>query len=363
MGRVVLGATGEGSDWRVLRDELVGRGWQVDLFDPSPREDDAGPEAELPLLGGVDLAILLATSPLGEEGTAANRRLVYLAGHLEQALEQPERVLFLREEGLPSLAEGTNVEEFEFAPGRIELLMPRITGRLAQNSVPTPPPPMFAPWLERFGVVDRRLPPEALIVLGLLMMLAAPIIGLVLYQWLYPSSPGPLATEVAGPAADEPAIGSAEVADGAEVRSPVDTIAPTPEGVVRTEGADGGSVTGLPARCVIDTRKGVVIPAVIACQGRGQLRIDGYRGPWHNQFGTLEADLGVIVEVYMETGRNIDGITVPPAVVNDLEAFGATGGVQEIILVFTADGQQVAIGQRNGRGQNRATFVFALESG
>ena len=355
MGRVVLGATGEGADWRVLRDELVGRGWQVDLFDPTPRDDGLGPEAELPLLHGVDLAILLATSPSRTDETAANRRLVYLAGHLEQALG-PKQVLFVRERGVSSLVSGTNVPELEYTPGRIAMLMPRITGRLAENSVPPTPRPLLGSWLQRVGFVDRRLPPEAWLVLALVLVLAAPLVGFLLYQLLRPATGlTSEAAETTVPVISSEAVGGEQPPAGPE---------PTNGDPVRSgAGADDGSVTGLPARCVIDTRRNVVLPEVVPCEGAGGVRVEGYRGPWHLEFHTLETDLGVIVEVFMETGPNVDGVTVTPAVVNDLEGFGSRGGVEELVVAFTADGQSLHITQRAGRGGNEARLVFALEAG
>ena len=92
LGRVLLGATGEGEDWSALRDHLVGLGWQVDLFDSTPH---AGPETGLPHLRGVDLAILMATPSDRRSGATASY-LVYLAGILQGTLGD-RRVLALVE--------------------------------------------------------------------------------------------------------------------------------------------------------------------------------------------------------------------------------------------------------------------------
>lgn len=350
LGRVILGATGQGIDWRTLRDHLHGHGWQVDLFDPTPRDDDgAGPEAALPLLHGVDLAVLLANKPTRHSDPAANQRLVYLAGQLEGVLGAG-RVLFVREEGVDSLVGGTNIPEIEFRPGHISDLFPRILARLAQNSVPPEHPPLLAPWLERLGFADRRPAPEALMILSCIVVLTAVIAAIV---WAVgDDGPGPLSAEVAGPDATT-AVDASDGEDGPVVGGDVVL------GVLD----EGGSVRGLPAVCVIDTRTDVVTPEVVACQGTGGVRIDGYRGPWHNEFHTVRPDLGVVAEAVLEEGEHTDGVSLSPDVDNDMAALGAAGGVQELVLVFTADGQQVVFEQPAARGGNVATLTFGIELG
>ncbi len=93
LGRVLLGATGEGQDWSALRDHLMGAGWQVDLFDPTPHHDPAAAEAALPLLEGVDVAILM-TPDSATGGDQVSNRFVYLTGVLQGALGD-QRVLSL----------------------------------------------------------------------------------------------------------------------------------------------------------------------------------------------------------------------------------------------------------------------------
>ena len=94
LGKVILGTTGRGADWQTLRDRVEEAGWAVDLFDPSPDEDGQSPEASLPLLHDVDLAILLSRDPVDDKEVAANERQAQLLGQLERGLG-PDKVLHL----------------------------------------------------------------------------------------------------------------------------------------------------------------------------------------------------------------------------------------------------------------------------
>ncbi|MEL7208530.1 MAG: hypothetical protein AAGK32_09925 [Actinomycetota bacterium] len=299
----------------------------------------------------MDLAILLATAPARQLDPAANKRLVYLAGQLERALGA-RRVLFVREDGVESLVSGTNVSEIAYRAGHIGDLFPRVLALLAQNSVAPEQPPLLAPWLERLGFADRRPAPEALMILGCIVVLTAVIAAIV---WAVgDSGPGPLSAEVAGPDATAVDAESDEALEAGTLGG---------GDVVLGVADEGGSVRGLPAVCTIDTRRGVVAPEILPCDGVGGLRFDGHRGPWHNEFGTVSPDLGVVAEAFMEAGDNVDGVALLPDVANDMGVLGARGGVERLVLVFTADGQQVVVEQPAGRGGNVATLTFGIELG
>lgn len=350
LGKVILGTTGKGVDWQTLRDHLEEAGWTVDLFDPSPDEEGQGPEAALPLLHDVDLAILLAREPDDDQETAANERQAQLLGQLERGLG-PHKVLHLRERALAPLAEESAVTQLSFEPGGISAVFPDVLEMLAATSVPPQARPVF-PWRERFGFAAGVAPArELLAILGAFSVLVM-LLGITAALANDDAGSGQLTAEVAaspdleGQTASE-AVGSTETADSAPFIGDADA---------------GGSVRGLPARCVIDTRRGVVVPETVTCQGIGGVRIEGFRGPWHNEFSTVEADLGVVAELFTEFGDNVDGVTLTPAAANDVPALGGDH-VQQVVLVFTADGQQVTFAQRGADGGNTATLIFGIELG
>lgn len=349
LGKVILGATGRGADWQTLRDHLEEGGWTVDLFDPSPDEDGRGPEAALPLLHDVDLAILLAREPDDDEELAANERQAQLLGQLERGLG-PAKVLHLREQELEPLDEESEVRQLVFERGGISALFPDVQEMLAASSV-LPQERPRSPWRERFGFTKGVAPPrELLAILGAFGVLIF-LLGVTAAIAGGDDEPGQLAAEVAAPEV------GAEVVPGSGVETGPSDAVPF------AGGADaGGSVRGLPARCVIDTRREVVIPEVVPCQGIGGVQVVGYRGPWHNALATVESDLGVVVEAYSEFGANIDGVTLEPLEANDMGPI-TDGHVQQMVLVFTADGQQVTFSQGSGGGANTATLVFGIELG
>ncbi len=351
MGKVVLGTTGRGDDWLMLKRELEARGWQVDLFDPTPRADDGGAEETLPLLHRVDLAILLATTPSERLTREANQRLVYLAGRLEQRLG-PKRVVFVRERGVESPAVGTGVPELVYTPGDVASLIPRITSLLAESSLPPMPRPLMAPWRERLGFVDRSPAPELLLALAVLLAVAAPVVLLLGFQGWGGGAPSPsLEAEVAGPGTTGGITSGAAGADDASAADPASA-----------RGVQGGSAVGLPARCRLELARGVLLAPSVDCEGAGGVVVEGFRGPWHNELGTVRPDLGVVVEVVLEAGSG-QSVTMAADIDNDTWSLGAGEGVERLVVVFTADGQQVELRQPGPRGGNVAVLTYGLESG
>lgn len=356
LGRVVLSATGHGEDWSALRDHLVGLGWQVDLFDPTPRDDATFPEPTLPLLEGVDLAILLATSS-GRVESAANHRLVYLAGVMQGTLGD-RRVLALLENEVGPLLAGTSLTELRYKPGTIGVHFPQILALLGETSTKGGQS-LMTPWLERFGVVDGRVAPEMWLALGALAVIAA-VLGVFGYQ-LFGSSNGRLSAEVAD-------IGGVVTTGGL---SPGSTSNALPELGSGSSGAFGseadGSVLGLPARCVVNTGGGVVFSDVIPCEeGVGGISVEGFHGPWHNEIGQVSLEAGVLGEATMErdqTDQEAGPVVLESGGTSELESRGSSFGIAQLVFVFTANGQEVALSQLSGRAGNTATLTYGLDLG
>lgn len=355
LGRVVLSATGHGEDWSALRDHLVGLGWQVDLFDPTPRDDATFPEPTLPLLDGVDLAILLATSS-GRAESAANRRLVYLAGVMQGTLGD-RRVLALLENEVGPLLDGTSLTELRYQPGTIGVHFPQILAVLGETSAKGGQS-LVTPWLERFGVVDGRVAPEMWLALGALAVIAA-VVGVFGYQ-LFGSSNGRLSAEVAE-------IGGVVTTSGL---GPGSTSNGLPELGSGSSGAFGseadGSVLGLPARCVVNTGGGVVFSDVIPCEGVGGIRVEGFPGPWHNEIGRVSLEAGVLGEAMMEAdqaGADSDPVVLESGGTSELDSRGSSFGVAQLVFIFTANGQEVALSQLSGRAGNTVTLTYGLDLG
>jgi hypothetical protein len=353
-GRVLLGATGEDQDWSALRDHLVSTGWQVDLFDPTPHHDAAEAEAALPLLEGVDLAVLM-TPPTASSGDQISNRLVYLTGVLQGTLGT-RRVLTLVAEGAPELVTGTNIPEWRYEPGnirshfsRVDELLDGLRARSSSSSLAT--------LLERVGVVDGRVAPEVFLVLGALAVIIA-FAGILGYQ-LLGTSTNRLSAEVE---ATMPSSDQSAPLPGSTVTDPTVAGPQTSNGLA--PGGDG-MVAQLPARCVVDFSTAQALPAEIECEGVGGLRVTGFSGPWQGQVHLIKADVGVVGDAVTgspqsgDTGR----IHLEPGTEQQLDPAGSTVGVQRLELQFSATGQEVTLEQSAANGGEAVTLTFGLELG
>ena len=350
LGRVLLGATGEGEDWSALRDHLVGLGWQVDLFDPTPH---AGPGTGLPHLRGVDMAILMAT-PLDRRSGATASYLAYLAGILQGALGD-RRVLALVENEAGGLVTGTSVAELRYERDNIQARLPYVTSLLAELNAQSSQP-FVTPWLERFGIVDGRVAPEMWLALGALAVIAA-VLGVLTYQFV-----GGSTNELSAELADsDDLVDSVDRSLGSTTNDPSVLGPETAAGLGPPE---QGSIEGLPAFCVIETANDQLLPETISCDGIGGLRVEGHRGPWHNQIYELTSDLGVVGHIVTEPSAGVE-IRVPLEPVGEqlLEPLGSRFGVQRLELIFSANGQQVTLHQAGELGDNEATLTFGLDLG
>jgi hypothetical protein len=353
LGRVLLGATGEGHDWSDLRDHLVSVGWQVDLFDPTPHGGGGRPEEALPLLEGLDLAVLMA--PSEARGSAITTRLVYLTGVLRGALGD-RRVVVMVERDADSLVHGAKGPEIRYQRGDIRSRFSHIDSILdgVQAEGQTS---MLAPWLARLGVVDGRVPPELLVGLG------AALVVLALFGVLGVQVFGSSATVASiDPAAPEATSSTTTVGDqapgvtsGGGATASGGLVAPVPD-----VGGEG-RVAQLPALCVVDLGPDVTLPAVIGCDGIGGLRVEGDTGPWHERVYHVELDAGVAGDLVTGSPATGDAERVP--LPSQARSVLAGSEVRRLELIFAADGQQVRVEEPAEDGGAVLTLVFSLDLG
>ena len=120
----------------------------------------------------------------------------------------------------------------------------------------------------------------------------------------------------------------------------------------------------LPAICRIDTRGGQPLQEAIECDGAGEVVVDGWPGPWHNEIDAISMTDGVFGEVVMEP--RADGTTVGPPIVNlkpgdvALNEADSRFGVQSITVRFSANGNKIRLHPRS-RGIDPATLTFTLD--
>jgi hypothetical protein len=115
---------------------------------------------------------------------------------------------------------------------------------------------------------------------------------------------------------------------------------------------------------VIETAKDRLLPETISCEGIGGLRVDGHRGPWHNEIYELTTDSGVVGDIVMESpAGGEDRQPLEPAGEQLLAPLGSRFGVLRLELVFSANGQQVTLRQDDDLGGNVASLTFGLDLG
>lgn len=353
-GRILLGITGEGDDWSELRTHLADVGWQVDPFDVTVWPERAGPESALPRLAGVDIAIVVVGRPDGHHQRMTMQCLAHLTGLLQGHLGY-RRVLVLVEEEVDAFLNGTGVAELSYERGNIRSRFPQIAAQLGDVVAPAASRarPGAAPWRERLGFSETQVAPEVWMVLGVLAVLAA-VAGVIGYQI------------VAGPVTDEEVseqIG-AEVEDVAGPTSLEGSPAPNEPGVAAADlGAEGGRIEGLPATCVIDTPAGDVLDLELSCVGVGGLRSEGFLGPWHSEISAISVDPGVVGEVFIEPrdGQSATRVQLEPLERQSLESYDSLFGVEQIVLEFSANNQQVTLYRRSDRGGEELILTFSLD--
>lgn len=337
VGRVLLGASGEADDWRDLHAHLGELGWRVDLFDASPRLDGDGPEASVPSLDGVDVAILILGKPAPGTAVAERLELHHLVGVMQGRLGE-QRVVVLDENHDP-LLERTGVHRHVYESGNVAAVFPEISDVLHSISA-APQRSPTTPWPERFGIAEGRIAPELWLGLGPLMVFVA-LAFVIGYQLL------------------DDTVGDEETQTIEETGPVLPPAGPVPS----TPISDAGRVGAFPAACTVSIPPGGVVPREIPCDGAGGLLADGFLGPWHNEVSSISVDPGVVASVTLTSQPPDAGarIQLRPVPEQSLEPYDSLAGVDQIDLEFSSNGQQVVLHQREDRGGNRLTLTFTLD--
>lgn len=126
-----------------------------------------------------------------------------------------------------------------------------------------------------------------------------------------------------------------------------------------TRRLDGGN-QNLPAQCIIDVRKELVLNESVVCQGAGTLSIEGFLGPWHNEIETVAVSQGAAGTLFYESpGADTIPVALTPGSF-DLDQQSARFGVQTLEFRFSAHDQHVHLYQPRERGGRVVTLVFSL---
>lgn len=347
MGSAILGATGDGEDWRDLRNHLVDLGFHVDLFDATPSGEMNDPDAMVPTRSDrIELAVLVVAKSEHDADGFSGRRLVHLAGVL-QGRPDVRRLVVLREVDVAPFLDGTGVTELAFERGEIESRFDEVDAILRELNAPGVAP--TTPWMERFGIAQGQVAPEMWLVLGVLAVVAAAVFVIA----------GPFLGSSGGAQGTLPA---ATVPSTDPIGPSLTTAAPVAETQLPLGGGEeAGAVDGLPARCFVDTRQGVTLGAVVECDGVGGLEVVGFTGPWHNNISEVSVDPGVVGQLNFQRPPSDDAeelMQLGAGSEQSLTEFGSSFGIESIVLEFSENGQQVTFDSGNGQ---QMTLVFRLE--
>lgn len=348
-GRVLLAVAGDDDDWTGLRDLATSLGWLIDLVELSVADDEPDLGALLPPLDGIDAAVVVLSRARGRSDVGGPGRLGHLGmlvGLLHGRLG-PSRTLVLAEADVVDQVTGGGIIATPYRRGAIDAQNLRVEALLTDAARHDGGPLPFAN--SRLGQALTSLAPELWLVLGPLLVLGSvlAVLGLGILNWR--SSGGDEAPPALAPAAPGADASSSEPGVPGTV-APDATVPP------------GMAIDLLPVTCVIDIPDGASLPVVVPCEARGQLRVDGYLGPWRDEIASVGLGSGVVGTAQLEAEGDAAGaVQLAPG---REQALASTPGgrprVNRIELIFGADGQQVVLRQATARGGRSATFTFSL---
>lgn len=301
-------------------------------------------------LNNVDMVILVVR--MGDEQFQDGpiqpyQNIIREAGVIQGRLGM-DRVIFLVEEGVTGLASGeAGVPQIRFLP---------YTPESASNEIKAAIKAAFKPAqrdLHEARSIKEQLQSDNLgAPLGLIL---ATVLAAVAFVFLI--------AQLAG-GDDEATAPMSNVAfalsgaDGGLEPSPPSIESPADP--VGTRRLDGGN-QNLPAQCILDVRKELVLNESVICQGAGTLSIEGFLGPWHNEIETVALSQGAAGTLFYES-RNGEQqpLALTPGSLN-LDEASARFGVETVELRFSAHGQHLHLYQPPERGGRAVTLVFSLD--
>ena len=350
-GRVLLAVAGDDDDWTGLQDLVASLGWLIDLVELSVADDELDLGTLLPPLDGVDAALIVLSRARGRSDVGGPGRLGHLGmlvGLLHGRLGASRTLVLAEADVADQVADG-GIAATVYRRGAIDAHHLRVEALLTDAARRDGGGPLpFAS--SRLGQALTSLAPELWLILGPLLVLGSvlAVLGLGILSWRSGGADG-----------DAPPV-LAPAAPGADATSSEPGVPGTvaPDATVPA----GMAIDLLPVTCVIDIPDGASLPAVVPCESRGQLRVDGYLGPWRDEIASVGLGSGVVGTAQLEAADAAGG-AVQLAPGREQALASASGGrprVNRIELIFGADGQQVVLRQAAGRGGRSATFTFSL---
>ena len=367
--RILIGRSGLNGPFGEIAEALREKGYPVTEW-KSPRIGAHSTEVDVQQqVKDVDLVFLVvrATDDMDKGGDIRPLHRILVEAGLMQGTVGFDRVILLVEEGVDGLSPAAGLSYIRFSSDRPWALVRELISRI-ETMFPTEnheeqgalavvdvDPVVDEPSSPKSNTEGQPLQVATRLALAVLAVGLAVLASIAIIAW--PESD----TARLGPGFASQALGVHDGIDLTEDRSEA-IIGQDP---ASPEVARDGDGQLFPATCQLNLRRGSLIDGAVRCEGAGQLTVEGYVGPWHNDVFAVAASEGVGATIEYELRD--DGTTNGPSVVDVgvgttlLNTADASFGIGTVFLRFSGQGQHFHFFQADAAGGESVTLTFSLD--
>ena len=367
--RILIGRSGLNGPFGEIAEALREKGYPVTEW-KSPRIGAHSTEVDVQQqVKDVDLAFLVvrATDDMDKGGDIRPLHRILVEAGLMQGTVGFDRVILLVEEGVDGLSPAAGLSYIRFSADRPWALVRELLSKI-ETMFPTEDheeqgvltavdvdPVVDEPSSPKSNTESQPLQVATRLALAVFAVGLAVLAAIAIIAW--PDSD----TSRLGPGFASQALGVHDGIDLTEDRSEA-IIGQDP---ASPEVARDGDGQLFPATCQLNLRRGSLIDGAVRCEGAGQLTVEGYVGPWHNDVFAVAASEGVGATIEYELRD--DGTTNGPSVVDVgvgttlLNTADASFGIGTVFLRFSGQGQHFHLFQADAAGGESVTLTFSLD--
>ncbi|MGH1488371.1 MAG: hypothetical protein ACRBK7_03100 [Acidimicrobiales bacterium] len=367
---VLLGRSGTEDSFAQLAEGLRSEGFKVVEEKSSPVGAHDTGDAVKHSLRGIDVVLLVVHKGDGiGEVSPPFDRVLQDAKLIEQSIGGGKVLLLVEEtvDGLPD----TGLSHIRFPTSRADMILQDVVNKIGPD---VPAPTSRRRDLHARVPLSEQARSKALRVPWVLVfvVLVSAAIPLAVALNSFRGGGGPELATMSGVAdalaqpdssaslgLDSAAGATADTEDAAPAGSVVADAPASPAAV-------GGTNALLPATCEVDLRKNSLLDNALACDGVGQLVLEGLAGPWHNEIGAVAVADGVVAALHMEV--RADGTTNGPAIIElasgaavSVDPVDSAFGAEKLTARFSANNQHVHFFRNTDGSGELVTLTFILD--